>query len=294
MLSFLSWFISILPLPVALAFGRFLGFLWYYIVPVRKKLAFTNIKRALGDKLSEKEQKKIIRRFFSNFCMSFVEVLRIPHMSLKKNKKLVNIEGWEHMEAALSKGKGVILFATHMDNVDLAGCSMAMRGAPISVVVRGMGKSAEKFMSSVRQNTGVKIIASKNSKDCIRDLLSDNNIVTIVSDQHLSRHRSIACKFFGQWASTTHAPSRFAFETGAPIIPGVPQRIGKTGYHKIKLYPPFELETPYDDHDKNIRHNTERLNRVIEKWIETTPDQWWWFHKRWKAHDNPEKWNIPD
>ncbi|MGM0417705.1 MAG: lysophospholipid acyltransferase family protein [Thermodesulfobacteriota bacterium] len=293
MLSLFSRFISILPLWAALALGRFIGFIWYYIIPVRKKLAFENIKRALGDELSEKEQKKIIRRFFSNFCMSLMEVLRIPHMSLADNEKLVKIEGWEHVEKALERGKGVILFATHIDNVDLAGCSMAMRGAPISVVVRKMGKSAEQFISSVRENTGVTIIPGKNSKNYIRELLAENKIVTIVADQHLAKRRSIVCKFFGQWASTTPAPSRFAFETDAAIIPGVFNRQGKTGYHVARISPAFEQETPYDDMDMNIRHNTERLNRIIEQWIREAPDQWWWVHKRWKVQDDPEGWDIP-
>ena len=151
--------------------------------------------------------------------MYLVELMRIPHMSLEENKKLVQIEGWEHMEKALAGGKGVILAATHIDNVDLGGCSMAMRGAPISVIVRKMGKTAEGFISSVRKNTGVIIVSRKGSKDYIKELLAENKIVTIVVDQHLARYRSIVCDFFGNWASTTPAPARFSYETGAPIIP---------------------------------------------------------------------------
>jgi len=294
MLQFLSRFISLLPVWAAMTLGRFIGFIWYYIIPVRKKLCMENINRAFGNEISKKEQKKIVRRFFSNFSMSFIEVLRIPHMSLKQNEKLVKIEGWENMEEALEKGKGAILFATHIDNVDLGGCSMAMRGAPISVVVRKMGKSAEKFISSVRENTGVTIIGGKNSKDEIKRLLNENKIVTIVADQHLSKRRSIACRFFGQWASTTPAPSRFAFETGASIIPAVTNRVGKTAYHHVKVFPAFIQETPHNDRELDIRHNTQRLNRIIEGWVREAPDQWWWFHKRWKVQDNPEGWDIPE
>ena len=277
-----------------MAFGRFLGWFWYFIVPARKKVSLANLNLALGKELSKKEQKKIIRELFSNFCMYIVELLRLPHMTLEQNKKQVQIDDWEHMETALARGKGAILVATHLDNVDLAGCSMAMRGAPISVVVRPMGKTADQFISSVRENTGVTIITAKGTKNIIKKLLAENKIVTIVIDQHLSRHRSIVCSFFGQWASTTSAPARFAFETGATIIPGVITRKKKAGYHHIKMSPPFELETPHSDLDENIRHNTERLNRVVEKWIRETPNQWWWFHKRWKMLEKPEGWDIPD
>ncbi|MFK5953960.1 MAG: hypothetical protein QM498_12935 [Desulfobacterium sp.] len=294
MLIFLSRLISFLPLAWAMALGRFIGWIWFYIIPVRKKLAMQNINRALGDELSENEQKKIIQELFSNFCMYIVEVLRIPNMKLAENKKQVQIDGWEHMENALSKGKGVILVATHIDNIDLGGCSMAMRGAPMAVVVKKMGKSVERFISGVRKNTGVIIVSRKGTKNIVKELLAENKIVTIAVDQHLAKYRSIVCDFFGQWASTTPAPSRFAFETGATIVLAVIQRKEKAGYHHIKVLPPFELETPFPDIDLNIRHNTERLNRIVEQWIRETPNQWWWFHKRWKAHDNPDGWEIPE
>ncbi len=293
MLKILSRFVSFLPLSIALALGRFIGWIWFYIIPVRRGLALENINRALGNELSKKEQRKAIRELFANFGMYIVELLRLPYVSVEENKKLVEIEGWENMDAALEKGKGAILLATHVDNVDLGGCSMAFRGAPISVVVRQMGKTAEEFITSVRENTGVTIISRKGTKNVIKDLLAENKIVTIVIDQHLSKYRAIACKFFGLWASTTTAPSRFAFETGAPIIPAVITRKEKPGYHHITVSPEFNLETPYDDIDMNIRHNTERLNRVAEDWIRATPNQWWWFHKRWKVQDNPDGWDIP-
>ena len=294
MLNVFSRFISRLPLPVAMAFGRCLGWIWYYLIPIRRKEALHNINRAMGRELTRDEQRKAIRELFANFAMYIVEILRIPHMSLEENKKLVQIDGWEHMDAALARGKGVILVATHLDNVDLGGCSMAMRGAPIAVVVKEMSKAAEQFISSVRKNTGVIIINRKGTKNYIKELLAENKIVTLVIDQHLAKHRSIVCDFFGELAATTPAPARFAFETGATIIPGVISRKAKDGHHHVKVSPAFHLETPYEDMDENIRHNTERLNRIAEGWIREAPNQWWWFHRRWKVQDNPEGWDIPD
>jgi len=294
MLNVFSRFVAFLPLSWAMAFGRFIGWIWYYVVPFRRGLAMRNINRALGKELSREEQQKAIRELFSNFCMYIMEILRIPHMTVEENKKLVQIDNWEHVDAALERGKGVILVATHLDNVDIGGCSMAMRGAPIAVVVKEMGKTAEQFISSVRENTGVTIVSRKGTKNVIKELLAENKIVTLVIDQHLAKHQYIVCDFFGELAATTPAPARFAFETGATIIPAVISRKAKPGYHHVKVSPPFVLETPYAEEDLNIRHNTERLNRIAEGWIRENPDQWWWFHKRWKVQDSPDGWDIPD
>ena len=38
----------------------------------------------------------------------------------------------------------------------------------------------------------------------------------------------------------------------------------------------------------------ERLNQIIEGWVREAPEQWLWLHKRWKVHDSPEGWAIPE
>ena len=55
----------------------------------------------------------------------------------------------------------------------------------------------------------------------------------------------------------------------------------------------MELETPYEKLDDNIRHNTERLNRIAERWIKSYPNQYLWLHKRWKVLQNPDEFDIP-
>ena len=83
-------------------------------------------------------------------------------------------------------------------------------------------------------------------------------------------------------------------ETGAPILPAVIIRQGNTGRHRLRIEPEFVLETPHADLDDNIRHNTERLNRIIEGWIREAPEQWLWAHRRWKVQDDPSGWHIPE
>jgi len=291
----LSRLFSKLSLPTALAIGRFLGRLAYYLIPVKRGIARENVRRVFGAELSPREQRRIVRKCYESMCMWGMEVMRMPHLTPEVSEQTVTREGYEYMEQALARGKGAILVASHMDNVDLAGCSMAIRGLPLSVAVKEFkSKSLQDFLSAVRERTGVILIPPRKSKEQIIDLLKKNVVVTLVVDQHMAKHRAIVCEFFGQLAATSPAPARFAFETGAPIIPGLMYRTDNKGGHGIRLGPPMEMETPYDDLDKNIRHNTERINRIIEGWIREFPEQWLWLHKRWKVQDNPEGWDIPE
>ena len=59
-------------------------------------------------------------------------------------------------------------------------------------------------------------------------------------------------------------------------------RQGETGRHRIEILPEIEMAST-GDRDADIRTNTQRCSAVIEEMIRRYPEQWIWFHKRWKT-----------
>jgi len=294
MIWIVSYLFRLLPLPWAMLCGRILGNVWYYLVPIRRGVAQDNIKIALGDRLNLREQRRMVRRSFQHLVMMGIESLRMHDMTEALSKQRVRRENYEHYSAALKKGKGVIIVSGHVGNFELLACSQAVRGEPIHLVMKDFSnKSAHKFMAETRRVTKLQTIPPRRSKNIIKEKLAQNKVVGIMVDQHLRSFRALVCSFFGRLASTTPAPARFALESGAPIIPIVCYRDKRDGYHAIRVEPEFELEMPYKDEKKNLWHNTERLNRVVEEWIREFPDQYFWVHRRWKVHEKPGRWEIP-
>jgi KDO2-lipid IV(A) lauroyltransferase len=37
------------------------------------------------------------------------------------------------------------------------------------------------------------------------------------------------------------------------------------------------------DYERDLLENTKRFNKVVEDVIREYPDQWFWFHQRWKT-----------
>ncbi len=295
MLLLLSHWISKLPLQTAIDLGRFLGLLCFYCLPIRYSVVVRNIRRAFGEDLPRSDVRRIARDCYAQQGMYGIELLRLPSLTRETCDSIIEYHGLEHIDAALARGKGVIIMASHMDNTDYAGCGLALRGLPVCVTARDIhSKSLNAFLSAVRSSTGVTLIPPRKSKDLIQQLLSENKLVCFVVDQHAAKYRSVVCTFFDLLASTSHAPARFAYETGAVILPAYIYRIGHTGKHVGRFFAPFELESPHSDHTENLRHNTQRLNHIIEGWIREHPGQWLWFHQRWKVHDHPEGWDIPE
>lgn len=294
MLMALSRFFCWLPLSLAMGIAQAIAAFWYYLVPLRRGVARRNVERVFGQSLSAADKRRIVRRCFTHLCMYAVEELRLPALTADVSAQLVARQGFDNVDGMLAQNRGVIAVTAHLGHFDLLGCSQTVRGYPVHAILKDIKWSqGHKLWNAVRDATKLGRVAPRKSWGAIKELLERNQIVAFLIDQHMAKHRAIVCEFFGQLASTTPAPVRMAFETGAPIMPIFITRTAKPGHHLIRAFPQFMLETPYESLDANIRHNTERLNRMLEGLIRQTPEQWLWLHKRWKVQDSPEGWEIP-
>jgi KDO2-lipid IV(A) lauroyltransferase len=96
-------------------------------------------------------------------------------------------------------------------------------------------------------------------------------------------------KFLGRWACTNKGLALLALKTGAPVIPLFSIRQNDGRYCII-----FEDEVKpihTGDKTKDIEENTALYTRIIERYVQKYPDQWFWFHRRWKTR---MYWPIPE
>jgi len=283
------------PRGLSLAFGRVVGWLWYYVVPVRRHVARVNVHRAFGQSESAKRQRRIVREAFVHQTWMGIEALRLAHHSAATLKAEVRFEGTEHFDKARAKGKGVILVVAHLGSfVQCIGAAI-FAGFVQAVIFRKLDAGVTRsFELQLFDHCGAEPVPSRGSKELVRAVLARGQGLMMAIDQHLAPYRSVVCSFFGQLAATTPAPARFSLETGAPIVPMRFRRGPTPERHVISFEPEFVLEAPHADAVANLVHNTDRLNHVIERWILDAPEQWLWMHKRWKVHDHPEGWQIPE
>jgi KDO2-lipid IV(A) lauroyltransferase len=294
MLVWLSRRVQRLPLETALRWARAVAWVWYYLLPLRRGVALANVRRVFPE-AAPARQRQIVRRCMEGLCMHVVEGLRLPILTPELSRELVDGTGMQtHMDPLLARGKGVIAVTAHIGNFELIACSQTVLGYKVNAVVKDIHwKPAQAFWNQVREATRFGALPPRRSKELIREILGRNEIVAFAVDQHMAKHRAIVCEFFGQLASTTPAPVRFAMETGAAILPAFIVRTDDAGHHRMIFEPELVLETPYASTEANIRHNTERLNRILEGWIRAYPEQWLWLHKRWKVQDRPQGWDVP-
>ena len=264
-------------------FASIVGRIGYHLGGKYRRIVDSNLRLAFGTSKTEKEYSDVAKVVFQNMLLNSLEIAKLFHAKPFLIKELVTVHGLEHLDAALSKGKGVVAVSAHMGNFSLIGPRLIMENYPFSLVLRDpRDEMLAQTLRDLRNNVGIESIPVHPRKDCIAHSLAclkRNGILFLQIDQNASSH-DLWVDFFGWQVPTFKGPVVFSMRTGAPLIPMFIVR-DRSGQHQLMIKPPFTLKKT-DNQENDILHNTASLTKLIEGYIEQYPAQWWWFHRRWK------------
>ncbi|HUQ47149.1 MAG TPA: lysophospholipid acyltransferase family protein [Gemmatimonadaceae bacterium] len=189
--------------------------------------------------------------------------------------------GWDQMEAALGEGRGVLLVTGHYGNWEVAAASVAARGVPIAAIVRRQGnRLVDERLQETRRMLGIETIYQGDAPARVPRVLRANGVVGIVGDQN-ARRTGILVPFFGRPASTHRGPALFALRLNAPVFSCIARRLpGRDARYEIAGERVDVTRT--GDLDTDVTALTTELARRLEQQVRIAPEQYFWFHKRWK------------
>ncbi|MGB6366754.1 MAG: lysophospholipid acyltransferase family protein, partial [Thermoanaerobaculia bacterium] len=104
--------------------------------------------------------------------------------------------------------------------------------------------------------------------------------VGILIDQRVREDQGVAVPFFGHPAWTPGILARMASKTRAPVVPTFALR-GKPGHYRLRYDEPVMVDDLAETELQDIPLTT-RYMAILETAIRETPDQWLWYHDRWK------------
>jgi KDO2-lipid IV(A) lauroyltransferase len=268
---------AILPL------GAALGTVCYAALPRYRRMARANLQLAFGESWTPTQIERAVRSCFQHHGRTLVEFLRLPHWGGPKIVASVEEHGLDRLQAALAEGRGVIIASAHYGNWELAAARIAQEGIPVNVVSREVDDpGVDTLMNDVRRAAGYAVIPRSEATRGVLSCLRRNEVVAILMDQN-PLQGYVSVDFFGHPAPTVTGPAILARRTGARLMPGFIRR-REDGSHVGEVMHPVEWETSSDP-EEEVREITQRLNDAIEAWIREEPEQWLWFHNRWKQRE---------
>ncbi len=273
--------IRILPYRAGCKLAQAGGFACFVVARKQRRLALANLRLAYGEEKSCSELTRIAMRSFMNMSLNVVDFCRAPSLAGTDLHRFVQVEGLEHVERALSEGKGVILLTAHLGSWELMAAVGAALGIPLTAIVSSTGDPViDQFLKKARESCGYEVLPKRKTRYGVISKLKQNAAVGILADQS-PRGDGILVEFFGQQAGATRGPAVFALRSGASVIPAFGIRLGDCTKHKLVFEKPLDL-VHTGDMDTDILRNTELFQQVIERYVRRYPEQWLWMQKRWK------------
>lgn len=256
------------------------------VLGVRKKIARHNL-RLVYHQMTPTEEKKMLREIYRHLGFSTAEMYFTPPESLYPH---INVQGLEHLEAARSLGRGVILSTGHIGNWEIAGHYLSQT-MPISVIYKGMrNKLLGEYTNNLRTKGTIKLIPMKQALRYVLKYLKQQYVVCILMDQNAGK-RGVLIDFLGHPASAFTGTAKFSIKTGAPIVPAYPIR-EQDGSFTLYFEPMLD-PSRYTNSPEDVHAFTQEISANLEVYIRRYPEQWFWVHRRWrgaaKAKSTPSK-----
>ncbi len=199
-------------------------------------------------------------------------------------------------EATAGTGRGALVVTGHLGNWELAGAAAAGLGIPVSAVVKGQrNQRVDRHLDAVRRSLGVEPIAMRWAGRGVPAALDAGRAVALVADQD-ARDRGVVVPFLGRPASTFRGPAALALRHDVPLLFGTMVREGdgwRLGLEPVEAElarapgegsagAPGEGSTGAPG-DESVRTLTRAWVAKLEREVRERPEQYFWFHRRWKS-----------
>jgi Kdo2-lipid IVA lauroyltransferase/acyltransferase len=279
-----GWLLARLPARVGLWVGSRLGDLVWLALSRRRAMTLENLTRALGRERSAAQLRRLARRSFEHLGMNLVEACVFFFRPTSVLLSRVELCGMEHVHAAASQGRGILLLTAHYGNWELLAASHALSVFSLSVVVRPLDDPViDRVVERFRRRSGVELITKRRGLRDILEALRRGRMVGILLDQNAARSEGVFAPFFGVPASTSKALAVISLRTGAPVVPVFIRRV-EGQRHRVEVGQSVPVPPTGD-----VVDYTAAFNRAIEAAIRRAPEQWFWMHNRWRTQPRSER-----
>lgn len=244
-------------------------------VPAFRRRAEGNARLVWPDR-PERCRRRVVRAAGAEFTRLMVEY---AHLDRFLQDLRIETIGAEHLLAAREAGRGAVLVTAHYGNWEAARLAALRLGCETGIIYRAFNnRFLDRFALGLIPAAGQPVL--QKGRHGMRRLVrhvGQGGFVMILVDQRNSGAPLL--DFLGHPAETATTAADVALRTGAALIPVRGTRDTAARRFEVAFEPPVTGDDP--------RAMMEQVNRRIGAWIEERPEQWFWFHRRWRRTSRP-------
>jgi KDO2-lipid IV(A) lauroyltransferase len=230
----------------------------------------------------ENWKKDILKKCYINLGINLFEILYLPKMRKELLDTIVSFEQHHLIVQSLQKGHGVFFISGHISNWEITAFAYAkIFRSKLNVLAKPQSnKFIDEKLNYYRELSGNEIIPTGASVRSVFKKILRNEIVCFLVDQSAHPLYSIYANFFGHKVATFSGPAKMALKFKTELIFAYAVRL--PNYTYFISVDKINYDDIYEYNDENVIKLTERINKKLEDVIRANPDQWLWFHRRFK------------
>ena len=279
----LTSFIAGIPQKHIASVGKLLGMLVYFVDLRHRRIVRRNLQ-FVHPEWSQDRIQKLSKRVFENLGVTLLEICQMTSFSREDILRKVRIRGKDNLLNAIKNPKGVILISAHIGNWEMAHQSISCYlRKPLVLVARELqSKAFDQWILKLRARFGNTIIYKEGALPDMTRTLRQGKVLGLLIDQETKRSEGVDATFFDRTVSATPSAALLAIRCKSPVLPVFCIREADSRLTLV-VEPPLTMKKT-EGLRADLKANTQIMTSAIERAVRAYPEQWLWFHKRWKRH----------
>ena len=268
--------------------GRVIGSLAFMVLRKDRGIVEKQLELIFPE-IDAAQRRQWTKECFGQFGQMLFEFLSLPQI-LHDEANLLQVENEEALTNAIHAEKGVILLAMHTGNWELISAYARRTGLKMKAETTNFpDPRMNKLIESQRENGNMEILR-RGTSAAIRKLLGclrNKEVLVLAIDQDTNA-LSTWVPFFGIPAKTPVGAAVFALKTGAAVVSY--NVIRQTdGTFKMRFETLGTFVRQHHEMEQDVYATTRKMNLHLEQRIRENPQQWAWFHRRWRHRPSEEE-----
>ena len=273
------WLLAWLPLRCLYLLSDFLFVLICYVVRYRRKVILENLRNSFPEK-TERERRKIARKFYRFICDLFIETIKVIHIDTPQIHRRIYYSNPEIFDDLYRKGKQILFTTGHYGNWEWLATLENTIPYHLATLYRPLeNKLFDKFFYDMRTKYGTDAIPSQGVLRAINRYQQENRLTALcfLSDQSPQRNAiNYWTTFLNQETPLYLGLEKMARRYNTAVLYYETRRV-KRGYYEVDVT--LITENAAETAELEI---TNKHVQLLEQTIRRNPQYWLWSHRRWK------------
>ena len=259
--------------------GTAVGDALFCFWPRGRHMVLNNMATVLGLDTKDPQVRRTGIKSMRNYCKYLIEFLELPALSSADQViASMRIQGLEHLQMSLERGKGVILASAHFGTIEVGGLRLADFTDVHAVYDTFRPAYLDRLIQRKRREKGIHLIPAQNVRAMMRVLRSGGTLI-LLFDRPVDAAKGVPVRFFGRPTAVPAGPAVLAMKTGAAILPVFMFRQPDKTFESV-FFPPLSWPAS-GERERDVQVIMQKLIDVLQSVVRERPDQWYMFRAMW-------------